>query len=307
MPYGIHLGKDHPTSRIFPLRGDLRTDVLVIGGGLAGLLCAYELTRAGIRCVVTEAERLCGGVTKNTTAKLTVQHGLIYHKLLKEFGLERTRAYLDANQAALERLREICLDFPCDFEEKSNYVYALDNQKKLDQEMVALERLGCSAVLVSETALPFPVAGAVRFDHQAQFHPLKFVGGIMDSLHIYEHTRVLEVRTGEAVTETGTIQADHIIVATHFPFLNKFGCYWLKLYQSRSYVLALEGGPDMDGMYVDESGKGLSFRNYDGLLLLGGGAHRTGSKAPAGPGWRISRAATCQIPGLCVAGPPRTA
>lgn len=265
-----------------PLRRDIRTGALVIGGGLAGLLCAYELTQAGIDCVLVEAGRLCGKTTKNTTAKLTIQHGLIYHKLLREFGLERTRAYLDANRAALKRLWELCQDIPCGFEEKSSYVYALDSRKELEQEMSALNRLGCSAALVTETPLPFPVAGAVRIDHQAQFHPLKFAAWIAERLEIYEHTRVLEVKTGQAVTAGGTIQADHIVVATHFPFLNKFGCYWLKMYQSRSYVLALEGGPDVGGMYVDASGKGLSFRNYNGLLLLGGGAHRTGKP---GPGW----------------------
>lgn len=265
-----------------PLRGDIHADVLIIGGGLAGLLCAYELTQAGVNCVLAEAERICGNVTKNTTAKLTVQHGLIYHKLLKEFGRERTRAYLDANLEALDRLRTICQDIPCDFEEQSNYVYALDSRKELDQEMTALDKLSCPAELVTETPLPFPVAGAVRFDHQAQFHPLKFAAAIAEGLQIYEHTRVLEAKTGEAVTEHGAIKADHIVVATHFPFLNKFGCYWLKLYQSRSYVLALEGGPNMNGMYVDQSGKGLSFRNYGSLLLLGGGGHRTGKK---GGGW----------------------
>lgn len=261
-----------------PLREDIRTDVLVIGGGLAGLLCAYELTHAGMDCALMEAGRLCGGVSKNTTAKLTIQHGLIYHKLLKEFGLERARAYLEANRAALDRFRALCQDVPCDFEEKSSYVYSLDNRNKLEQELAALETLGQSAALVDEVPLPFPVAGAVRLDRQAQFHPLKFASALLNGLKIFEHTRVLEVKTGEAVTNGGKIRADHIIVATHFPFLNKFGCYWLKLYQSRSYVLALEGGPDLGGMYVDGSGKGLSFRNDHNLLLLGGGGHRTGKK-----------------------------
>ena len=265
-----------------PLQQDVRTDVLVIGGGLAGLLCAHKLTRAGVDCVLVEAGRLCGGVTKNTTAKLTVQHGLIYHKLLKEFGLERAKAYLNANLEALEQVRALCQNIPCDFEEKPSYVYALDSRKELEKEVSALDKLGCTAELVRDTSLPFPVAGAVRFERQAQFHPLKFAAWVAKRLNIYEHTRVLEVKTGEAVTEGGTIRADHIVVATHFPFLNKFGCYWLKLYQSRSYVLALEGGPGMDGMYVDQSGKGLSFRNYNNLLLLGGGGHRTGKK---GGGW----------------------
>ena len=96
-----------------PLRRDIRADALVIGGGLAGLLCAHELARAGLRCVVAEAGRICGGATKNTTAKLTVQHGLVFRKLLKALGAERARAYLEANLAALDRLRELCQDIPC--------------------------------------------------------------------------------------------------------------------------------------------------------------------------------------------------
>lgn len=265
-----------------PLRGDTRADVLVIGGGLAGLLCAYQMAKAGVDCVLLEAGRLCGGTTKNTTAKLTVQHGLVYHKLLKRFGLRRTQAYLDANLQALERIRDICQDIPCDFEEKTSYVYSLDDQKALDQELSALDALGCPAALVKKLPLPFPVAGAVRLGHQAQFHPLKLAAGLLNGPCIFERTRALEVKTGEALTDGGTVRADHIIVATHFPFLNKFGAYWMKLYQSRSYVLALKNAPDVGGMYVDGSGKGLSFRNYDGLLLLGGGGHRTGK---AGGGW----------------------
>ena len=262
-----------------PLREDIRADVLVIGGGLAVLLCAHVLTQAGVDCVLAEAGRLCGGVTKNTTAKLTVQHGLIYYKLLKKFGLERTRSYLEANQAALDGYRTLCRDIPCDFEEKPSYVYSLDSRTELERELEALDKLGHPAALSDEIPLPFPVAGAVRLDRQAQFHPLKFAAGLLNGLKIFEHTRVLEVKTGEAVAEGGKIRADHIVVATHFPFLNKFGCYWLKMYQSRSYVLALEGGPDLGGMYVDGSGKGLSFRNGQNLLLLGGGAHRTGKKS----------------------------
>ena len=85
-----------------PLRSDLKTDVLVIGGGMAGLLCAHRLARAGVDCALVEADRVGSGVTKNTTAKITSQHGLIYHTLLRRFGAEGARLYLEANQAALE-------------------------------------------------------------------------------------------------------------------------------------------------------------------------------------------------------------
>ena len=70
-------------------------------------------------------------------------------------------------------------------------------------------------------------------------------------------------------------------MTTHFPFLNKHGSYFLKLYQHRSYVIALKNAPDVGGMYLDEAQAGMSFRNYEDLLLVGGGGHRTGKKGGA--------------------------
>ena len=269
--------------RFDPLDGDLKTDVLVIGGGLTGLLCAHQLTRAGVDCALVEADRLCGGVTGNTTAKLTFQHGLIYARLLREFGPERARLYLEANREALGKYRELCRDIDCDFEERDSYVYALTDRRKLDRELEALGRLGFPAEFVPETpALPMFTAGAVRFPRQAQFHPLKFAAAIARGLRIYERTKVLELGPGTAATNRGTVRAEKIVIATHFPILNKHGGFFLKLYQQRSYVLALEGAPDVGGMYVDEGEKGLSFRNERGFLLLGGGGSRTGKK---GGGW----------------------
>ena len=266
-----------------PLDGDLKTDVLVIGGGLAGLLCAYWLTRAGTDCALVEADRICGGVTGNTTAKLTFQHGLIYSKLLREFGPEKARLYLEANRGALGKYRELCRDIDCEFEERDSYVYALTDRRKLDRELEALDRLGFRAEFAETAALPMPTAGAVRFPKQAQFHPLKFAAAVARGLRIYEHTKVLELGPGTAVTNRGTVTAETIVAATHFPILNKHGAYFLKLYQQRSYVLALENAPAVGGMYVDEGEKGLSFRDYGDYLLLGGGGHRTGKK---GGGWR---------------------
>lgn len=266
-----------------PLNGNLRTDVLVIGGGLAGILCAHLLRQAGVDCALVEAGRLCGGNTGNTTAKLTLQHGLIYDKLIKDFGLEKAQMYLQANRAALDVYRSLCMGMDCDFEEKDNFVYSLDDRAKLEREVRALERLGQPARLADELPLPIRTAGAVMMPDQAQFHPLKFAYAIAKDLPVYEKTRVLELVPGWARTACGTIRAGKIIVATHFPLLNKHGGYFLKLYQHRSYVMALEGAQDVRGMYVDEDEKGLSFRNHGDLLLLGGGSHRTGKQ---GGGWR---------------------
>lgn len=269
------------------LQGDIKTDVLIIGGGMAGILCAHLLRQAGVDYALAEAETICGGITKNTTAKLTSQHGLIYHKLIRTYGVERAGLYLEANEAALSAYRALCSRIDCDFEEKPSYVYSLDNCRKLENELEALELLGYPAEFAKQLPLPFPVTGAVAFQRQAQFHPLKFVTAIAEGLRIYEHTPVRELVGTTAITDRGRISAEKIIVATHFPFLNKHGSYFLKLYQHRSYVVALENAQTLGGMYVDERQRGLSFRNYDKLLLLGGGGHRTGKP---GGGWAELRA-----------------
>lgn len=267
-----------------PLDGDMDVDVLIIGGGIVGLLCAHCLEQAGADYVLLEADTLCSGVTGGTTAKLTAQHGLIYDKLIRRFGEGTARLYWEANQAALARYRTLCKGIGCDFEEQDAYVYSLDRRDKLEKEAAALERLGVPAGYVPGTPLPFRTAGAVRVPGQAQFHPVKFLAAIAEGLCIREHTKVLELKPGGAKTHQGTVRAKRIIVATHFPILNKHGGYFLKLYQSRSYVLALEGAPRLDGMWVDGSGKGLSFRRQGELLLLGGGGHRTGRQ---GGGWEV--------------------
>ena len=268
----------------FPeLEGSCRTRTLIIGGGMAGVLCAHMLARVGEDYLLVEADRLGGGITQNTTAKITAQHGLIYDKLMCTAGEQTAGAYLQANQWAVEEYRSLCREIDCDFAEKDNFVYDLTDRQAVEREVAALQRLGAPAELRDSLPLPFPVAGAVCLHGQAQFHPLKFLAGISRELNIRENTKVRQLLPGKAVTDKGEIRAERIIVATHFPMLNKHGGYFLKLHQHRSYVLALQNAPDVDGMYVDGSKTGLSFRNYGELLLLGGGSHRTGKQ---GGGWQ---------------------
>lgn len=268
--------------RFSALEGDRKTDVLVIGGGMTGVLTAYMLKKQGVDCLLLEAEVIANGATKNTTAKITSQHGLIYDKLVREFGVKKAGLYLKANEDALNEYRTICGNIDCDFEQKDNYVYMLDDDGKLVKEMAALKKQGYGAELVNSLPLPFKTAGAVKFPRQAQFHPLKFLNAVSEGLPIFEHSRVRELKKTAggvtAVADGGNIAAKRVVIATHFPFINKHGAYFLKMYQQRSYVLALENAPELDGMFVDGSGKGLSFRNCPGLLLLGGGGHRTGKR-----------------------------
>ncbi|WP_298482533.1 FAD-dependent oxidoreductase [uncultured Ruminococcus sp.] len=267
----------------FPaLQGDIKADVLVIGGGIAGLLTAYLLGQKGVSAVLVEGDALCSGTTQNTTAKITVQHGLIYHNLLKLGGVEMAQKYYKLQRASLQKYAALCKDIQCDFQRKDNYVYSVENPEILETELDALQRARIPAKFAENLPLPFSTVGAVEFTEQAQFHPLQFLSQIAKSCSVYEHTFVYDIRDNQVWTEHGVITADRIVVATHFPFWNGRGRYYLKLYQHRSYVLALANAPDLNGMYLDEKQTGLSFRNYGDMLLLGGGSHRTGKK---GGGW----------------------
>ncbi len=265
------------------LQGDIKTDVLIIGGGLCGILCAYMLEKAGTDYALVEADEICRGITNGTTAKVTFQHGLIYDKIVKKYGLDAARLYFESQKNAFERIKEIATEIDSDFEICDSFVYSKNDRQSIENEVKALNTIGCDAQFCQDTELTFDIAGAVKIQNQAKFHPLKFAYAISKGLKIYENTKVLELKSGTVTTNRGKISAKKIIVATHFPFINKHGGYFLKMYQHRSYVLALKNAQSIKGMYVDEKQDGLSFRSYGDLLLLGGGGHRTGNE---GGNWK---------------------
>ena len=275
------------------LKQDIQVKNLVIGAGMAGILTAYLLQREGCEVAVVEAKRIASGQTGNTTAKITGQHGLIYDKLLHKVNMEVAEGYAQANQEALDMYEHIVEKegIACHLEKLPAYLYTTSREgiTELRREAEAAKNLGIEARFVKGsrvTGLPFEVEAAVRFANQAQFHPLEFVKGLSEKLTIYEDTKVLEVREHTVITNRGTIIADNIIFATHYPITNVPGFYFARQHQERSYVLALKKREDvgktcdkaelMQGMYYSVDTEGLSLRTYEHLILLGGGSHRTG-------------------------------
>ena len=258
---------------------------------MAGILCALRMQEAGTDYILVEGKQIGGGITKGTTAVLTAQHDTLYQDMIRKFGAQKSKLYLSANLCAVERFRKLSEHIPCDFEEMPSVMYSLHDKKLMEREAKAVQSLGFPAEFSTSTPLPFPVAGAVHYPGMAQFHPLKFLYGAANGLNIYENTFVQKLDGTTALTPHGCIRAKKVIVATHFPFVNRHGLYFAKLYQQRSYVIAFENAPELGCTIVDAAENGVYLRSYRGFLLVGGGDHRTGKK---GGGFATPRAFASQ-------------
>ncbi len=274
------------------LSQNISTDVLIIGGGMAGLLCAYELHRRGVEYLLLEGRTIGSGTTGGTTAVLTAQHSTAYSELIKQFGEEKAKGYLNANLRAVKRFRTLAREIPCDFEERPSIQYTTGDPEPLKREADAVNKLGFPARFISETTLPFQVQGAVVYPGMAQFHPLKFLYGIARGLNIRENSFVYAVDgidSGEmtAYTTHGDIKAKRVVMATHFPFIDRRGMFFIKMFQMRSFVTALDNAPNLGATFTDTTPDGMYLRNYKDLLIVGGGDHRTGKE---GGGFEAVRA-----------------
>ena len=261
------------TPNTFPkLNKDISTNILIIGGGLCGLLCAYKLEEKNINYILVEAGNIGSKSSACNTGKISAQHGLIYHRLIESIGVEKAKLYLDANLEAVKEYRHICKGLDVDFENQSAYCYSLNNRELLEKELNALKILNYNAELVDNLPLPFKNEGAICFKNQACFNPAKFCNQIAKGLSIYEHTKIVTINNNEAITEDGyKIQAKKIIVTTHFPFIDSLGLFFMKMYQERTYGIFISNVKRFEGMYIDENKDGLSLRfDKDNLLIYGG-------------------------------------
>jgi glycine/D-amino acid oxidase-like deaminating enzyme/nitrite reductase/ring-hydroxylating ferredoxin subunit len=250
------------------------------------------LKEAGVRVALLDAGRVASGVTGYTTAKVTSLHGLIYADLAETFGDDAARTYGEANQAALERVARFVAErnIDCDFARRPAYTYTEDPEGvgDIEAEVTAAQRAGLPARFTTETDLPFEVQGAVCFDHQALFHPRKYCINLAASIpgegsYVFESTRALDVEQDSACTvrtERGDIRADHVVMATLLPFLDRGG-FFAKCHPSRSYALAVRVEEEAtQGMYLSAGSPTRSVRPHmsedQTLLIISGEGHKTG-------------------------------
>ncbi|MCQ4635446.1 FAD-dependent oxidoreductase [Anaerovorax odorimutans] len=276
------------------LSSTIKREAVVVGGGLAGILTAYFLQSRGVDVAVLEADRVGSGQTANTTAKITSQHGAVYHRLIAWFGEDGAGEYALRNQKAIEDYAQIISKerIDCDFQRLPAYLYTKKQRQVLKQEEAAARSLGVPCRFHNETELPFEIGGALEFENQAQFHPLKFLTALGEKLEIYEKTPVLKVEGKRIFTPRGGVLAGTIVFATHYPFINRPGYYFMRMHQERSYAAALENAQPLKGMYYGiDADFGWSFRCAREKLVMGGCNHRTGMIPGEDPYRQLSKQA----------------
>lgn len=269
------------------LEKDLETEVCIIGAGIFGVSTAYYLTQNGYKVVLIERDTIASKVTGHTTAKITSQHGLIYHYLLNQYGKDFAKKYYQANQSAVQEIENIINEneINCDLKKQSSSVYTINQTEisKIEEEIQALKDLDINARKIQQSPLPFNIISGIEFQDQAKFNPIKYISKLVNIIEqnnclIYENTTCYDIKKDNnqyiCYTKNNKIRCKYVVIATHYPFINFPGIYFAKMYQSSSYVLGIDTKTKLfDGMYINIQSPIYSFRtaidDENEILLLG--------------------------------------
>lgn len=278
------------------LPGDTQIDVVVVGGGIAGLSTAWFAAKAGQRVLLLEARRVGSGVTGHTTAKVTALHGASYHSLLHRHGPKGAAAYATAQQQGLQALCELveAEQIDCELQRLPAYTYATTDEQSstLRAEAKAAAEAGLDIFMENEAPLPFRTSTAVRLDDQAQIQPWSFMRGLLSraeraGVQVCENTRVvaLHERGGlRVVTASGhVVRARDVVVATHYPIFDR-GLMFARVSVHREFAVSADrAGPPVPGMFYGVGPDALSVRaaapvgTEGAQLVMSGKMFRPGS------------------------------
>lgn len=277
------------------LTDNIRTDILIVGGGITGLTNAYLLQKEGFDVVVIDSGRITLSTSGHTTAKITSLHDLKYSSLVKKIGSDGAKKYGEINENAIALIENIIKEnnINCDFSRQPNYVYTQEDEyiTKIEDEVKTAQDLGMPATFVTSLELPYQVKGAVCFHNQAQFHPRKYLLDMANAFvrnggHIFENTTAIDIhedRECRTSTRDGfNILSNKVIIASHFPFYDGGGFFSARMFAERSYALAVKADIKIPGgMYISYEEPTRSVRTQpledgDQLLIIGGEHHKTG-------------------------------
>jgi len=282
-----------------PLTGRASYDIAVVGGGLAGLLCALLLARGGRSVVVLEARRVGDGTTGHTTAKVSLLQGTKLSRVLTSNPPAAARQYVEAGREGQAWLRRYCAEHDVRAEERHATTYATTRlgAVRARAELAAARAAGLDVSWTTDSELPYPIEGAVRLDGQFQVDAMELLAALARDVEheggvLHEATRVVGVeRAGDRVelrTDTGAVvDAGTVVLATNQPVVLRGG-FFARLKAQRSYAATLTPGTAgwlPRGMHLSSDVQVRSLRSVHGkddeeLIMVGGSGHPTGRNSP---------------------------
>lgn len=245
------------------LNEDIDVDILIVGGGIAGLMTAYHLKDENYNIVLIDKDKVGYGVTSKTTGKLTYMQGDIYSKIENMYDFTVAKKYLDSQRYAIKKAEEIIEkhQIDCNFQKVDSYIFETENAKLLNKERDFLGRAEVPYYDQKTLPINFPCADALYAKHTATYHPLKFLMKIKDIIQesgtkIYENTTALDLDIEDdkylIKTDHGNIKTTKLIICTHYPFFVIPGLMPFKLHQERSYALAAKAeNQDFSAINID--------------------------------------------------------
>lgn len=280
------------------IKEQTRTDVCVIGGGLTGLSVAYELAKRGKKVVLLESFRLGSGQSGRTTAHLSCQLEENFVDLVKMHDLPVIRKFLEAHRGAIDCIETIVAqeEIHCDFKRVDGYLFRGENVEEdfMMKEHDAGAKCGIILDPVLKTPLLRKTVPGLKFASQAQFHPLKYMKGLLRCLAdlgvvIHENTRVTEIDNptpdlSVIRTEHGIdVEADYVVVATDSPINTRFHIH-TKQYAYRTYSIALELKKETENVLLWDTEDPYHYvRVHENRLIVGGEDHRVGKTPDLNP------------------------
>ena len=257
---------------------DMECDVLVIGGGICGILCAYYLSKSGKKVVLLEMDKIASKKSLKTTATITAIEDINYFDLINDIGYENAKLYLEANLFALNEYRKLASEIDFDFEECPSYKYSKEDGGEIELEIAAINALGYNATLRDTLPIPIKIAKALEFENQGQMNPTKLINNLIKDLEIYEDSKVIKIKNNIAYIENNKVKYNNVVVCTGFPFLKIKGLFFMKMHQEKSHVIDVFNNYDFKGNGVGVNKNDIYFRNYKDRVLLGSCDIKTGEE-----------------------------
>ncbi|MBX3021817.1 MAG: FAD-dependent oxidoreductase [Bdellovibrionales bacterium] len=277
---------------------NMKADVCVVGGGIAGLTVAYMLLRQGQSVIVLDRERLGLGETGLTSAHLSNALDDRYYNLERLHGRDGARLAAESHTAAIDLIETIQAEeeIDCEFRRVDGFLFLSPTESlpELTKEIDAAHRAGLRDVrLLPRTPVLFFDSGpCLQFPEQAQFHPLKYIDGLAYAIqrkggHVFTHSEVSEIRGGHPAqvktTQGFTVECEAVVVATNTPINNRVTIH-TKNPAYRTYVVGVPVSRDLVApALLWDTGDPYHYIRFvkdpntgEDILLVGGEDHRTG-------------------------------